>query len=75
MAWERNPKAAEALALSGFEVACHGQRWIDYQSIAEAAEREDILRNIESITRLTGQRPVGWYTRSLARTRGAWWST
>jgi allantoinase len=62
MALERNPKAAEALALSGLEVACHGQRWIDYQSIAEAAERDDILRNIESITRLTGQRPVGWYT-------------
>jgi putative urate catabolism protein len=62
MALERNPKAAEALAQSGLEVACHGQRWIDYQSIAEAAERDDILRNIEIVTRLTGQRPVGWYT-------------
>jgi putative urate catabolism protein len=62
MALERNPQAAEALAQSGLEVACHGQRWIDYQSIAEAAERDDILRNIEIITRLTGRRPVGWYT-------------
>jgi putative urate catabolism protein len=62
MALERNPKAAEALAQSGLEVACHGQRWIDYQSIAEAKERDDILRNIEIITRLTGRRPVGWYT-------------
>jgi len=62
MALERNPKAAEALAHSGLEVACHGQRWLDYQSIPEAAERADMLRNIEAITRLTGQRPVGWYT-------------
>jgi allantoinase len=62
MALERNPKAAEALAQSRLEVACHGQRWIDYQAIAEAKERDDILRNIEIITRLTGRRPVGWYT-------------
>jgi allantoinase len=61
-ALERNPQAAEALARSGLEIACHGQRWIDYQSIAAADERDDILRNIEIITRLTGRRPVGWYT-------------
>jgi len=62
MALERNPKAAEALAHSSLEVACHGQRWIDYQSLPEAAERDDMLENIEIITRLTGRRPVGWYT-------------
>jgi len=62
MALERNPKLAEALAKSGLEVACHGQRWIDYQSIPEAAERADMLRNVEIVTRLTGQRPLGWYT-------------
>jgi putative urate catabolism protein len=62
MALERNPKAAEALARSGLEVACHGYRWVDYQSMPEAAERADIVHNIEVITRLTGRRPVGWYT-------------
>jgi len=62
MALERNPEAAAAIAESGFEVACHGQRWIDYQSVAEDVERADMLRNIEVITRLTGQRPLGWYT-------------
>jgi allantoinase len=62
MALERNPAAAAALAGSGFEVACHGQRWLDYHGLPEAAERADMLRNIEVITRLTGQRPVGWYT-------------
>jgi putative urate catabolism protein len=62
MALERNPAAVDALAQSGFEIACHGHRWIDYQWVPEAAERADMLRNIEVITRLTGRRPVGWYT-------------
>jgi allantoinase len=62
MALERNPAAAEALARSSFEVACHGQRWIDYQFVSEAKERADMLQNIEIITRLIGRRPVGWYT-------------
>ena len=70
MALERNPAAAACIADSGFEVACHGQRWIDYSLVAEEAERADMLRNIEVITRLTGQRPLGWYTgRPSANTR------
>ncbi len=62
MALERNPEAAAAMAASDFEVACHGQRWIDYQSVPEAVERADMARNIEVVTRLVGRRPVGWYT-------------
>jgi allantoinase len=70
MALERNPAAAALIADSGFEVACHGQRWIDYQFVAEDAERADMLRNIEVITRLVGKRPLGWYTgRPSANTR------
>jgi allantoinase len=62
MALERNPPVAAALAASGFEVACHGQRWIDYQFVSEEVERADILKNVEVVTRLIGRRPVGWYT-------------
>jgi peptidoglycan/xylan/chitin deacetylase (PgdA/CDA1 family) len=62
MALERNPQAAAAMVESGFEVACHGQRWIDYQFVPEAVERADILKNIEVVTRLIGRRPLGWYT-------------
>jgi allantoinase len=61
-ALERNPEAAAELAASGFEVACHGQRWIDYQFVPEELERADMLRNIDAITRLVGRRPAGWYT-------------
>ena len=62
MALERNPKAAAEIARSGFEVACHGQRWIDYQGVAEDVERADMIRNIEIIARMIGRRPRGWYT-------------
>jgi allantoinase len=62
MALERNPEVAAEIAASGFEVACHGQRWIDYQFVPEDVERAHMLRNVETITRLIGRRPVGWYT-------------
>jgi len=62
MALERNPEAAAELAASGVEVACHGQRWIDYQFVPEEVERALMLQNVETITRLVGRRPVGWYT-------------
>jgi peptidoglycan/xylan/chitin deacetylase (PgdA/CDA1 family) len=62
MALERNPAAAAEIAQSGFEVACHGQRWIDYQFVPEAVERAHMRRNIDAITRLIGRTPVGWYT-------------
>jgi peptidoglycan/xylan/chitin deacetylase (PgdA/CDA1 family) len=62
MALERNPEAAAELARSGFEVACHEQRWIDYQSVREEVERAHMARNVDTITRLIGRRPVGWYT-------------
>ena len=70
MALERNPMAASAIAASGLEVACHGQRWIDYQFVPESTERADMQRNIEIITRMIGRRPLGWYTgRPSANTR------
>lgn len=62
MALERNAEAAAELAQSGIEVACHGQRWIDYQSIPEEVERAHMLRNVDTITRMIGRRPLGWYT-------------
>jgi putative urate catabolism protein len=62
MALERHPDAAKAMVELGHEVASHGWRWINYDQIDEAVERDHMRRAIESITRLTGQRPLGWYT-------------
>jgi len=61
MAMERNPAAVEAMLQSGWEIATHGYRWIDYQKIPEAVERDHIQKAIEIQTRLTGSRPLGWY--------------
>jgi allantoinase len=62
MALERNPAVAAEIRDSGFEVACHGQRWIDYHGVPEDVEQAHIRSNIETVTRLIGKRPLGWYT-------------
>ena len=62
MALERNPEAAAEIVRSGFEVACHGERWVDYQFVPEDIERAHIRRNVDTLTRMIGHRPVGWYT-------------
>ncbi len=62
MALERNPAVAEAAVAAGHEIASHGYRWIDYRDVPEAVERAHIAKAIEIIARLTGARPLGWYT-------------
>jgi putative urate catabolism protein len=61
-ALELNPTVARAFADAGHEVASHAWRWIDYHGVDEATERAEIARCVEVIERLTGTRPVGWYT-------------
>jgi putative urate catabolism protein len=62
MAMERNPAAVEAMLEAGWDIACHGYRWINYQHISEATERAHMAQAIATHTRLTGARPLGWYT-------------
>jgi putative urate catabolism protein len=62
MALERHPEATAAFKELGHEIACHGWRWIHYQQMDEAQEREHMARGIAIIERLTGERPLGWYT-------------
>lgn len=62
MALERNPAVVDAFLQAGHEIACHGFRWIDYQHVAEDVEREHMRLAIEIHRRLTGERPLGWYT-------------
>jgi len=70
MAMERNPAVVEAFLKAGHEIASHGWRWINYQSMPPELEREHMRRAIEIQTRLTGARPLGWYTgRSSPNTR------
>lgn len=62
MAAERHPAVIEAMVDAGHEICSHGYRWIDYQYVDEAVERDHIKRAIEAIEKVSGQRPLGWYT-------------
>jgi len=62
MAMDRNPAVVDAILAAGHEVASHGWRWINYQDAPVEVEREHMARAIEIHTRLTGERPLGWYT-------------
>jgi allantoinase len=62
MALERHPELTKAFVELGHEIACHGWRWIHYQNMDEATEREHLERGMAIISRLTGERPLGWYT-------------
>lgn len=61
MALERNPPAVAAMIAAGWEVASHGYRWIDYQHVPESVERQHLRKAIEIHSRVTGERPLGWY--------------
>ena len=63
LALERNPAAAEAIVDAGYDICCHGWRWIGYHLLDEAEEREHIQKSITSLKKLTGDRPLGWYCR------------
>ena len=70
MALERHPAVVEAFLTDGHEIASHGWRWISYQDVAPDVEREHMQKAIDIHTRVTGERPLGWYTgRSSPNTR------
>jgi putative urate catabolism protein len=62
MALERHPELTAAFVELGHEIACHGWRWVHYQGMDEALEREHMLKGIEILKKLTGEMPAGWYT-------------
>lgn len=69
-ALQRYPEVATAVKELGHEIACHGWRWIHYQGVDEATEREHMRLAMQVIEQLTGERPLGWYTgRDSPRTR------
>ncbi len=70
MALEQHPALARELVGLGHEIASHGGRWLDSPQVPEEQERADIRRAIEVLTRVTGSRPLGWYSgRPSANTR------
>jgi len=66
MALMRHPDAARAMVEAGHEIGSHAWRWIDYQAMGIAEERRHMRLAIDTITRVAGARPLGWYTGRLS---------
>ncbi len=62
MAMERNPAVIEAAMKDGHEICSHGYRWINYHGMSVEQEREHMDHALEIQKRITGERPLGWYT-------------
>ena len=64
LALERHPAGRRRpSATSGFDVCCHGWRWIKHFELTEAEEREHIRKAVASLQATVGERPLGWYCR------------
>ncbi|MCY3879248.1 MAG: allantoinase PuuE [Rhodobacteraceae bacterium] len=58
----RSPEPTAAMLESGWEIASHGLKWIEYKDFTESEERASMREAIDLHTEVTGKRPLGWYT-------------
>lgn len=58
----RSPEHVKAMRSSGWEIASHGLKWIEYGEYSEAEERAHMEEAIRLHAEVTGERPYGWYT-------------
>ncbi|MEO0618743.1 MAG: polysaccharide deacetylase family protein [Pseudomonadota bacterium] len=61
LAGEKNPVALQAMIDAGFDLHPHGWRWIDFDTLSQAEEREMIAKSIAQVEALTGEKPLGYY--------------
>ena len=63
MALQRCPEVLAAFLEHGCEIANHGLRWVHYQHLPEALEREHMAQASALLKEMTqGEWPLGWYT-------------
>lgn len=61
---ERAPSVAAAVVAAGHEPACHSWRWETHARFVDIEEeRAVLLRCIETTQSVTGERPLGFFTR------------
>ena len=57
---ENAPDLAREIVRRGHEAAAHGRTWENSYMLDENAERRFIADSVESIEKVTGQKPIGW---------------
>lgn len=62
MAADRHPAVIERALKDGHEIASHGLRWINYHGVPVETERAHLAEAMAILTRICGDRPLGWYT-------------
>jgi putative urate catabolism protein len=63
LALERHAPASQAILQAGYDVCCHGWRWIKHFELDETEERDHIRKAVASLQQSLGTRPLGWYCR------------
>lgn len=66
---QRSPWLAQDAIRRGHEVSAHGDRWESHAGMGVVRESAAMDACIAAITEATGQRPVGWHTRSASTPR------
>lgn len=61
-ALERGPEQVKAMLEADWEVASHGLKWIEYKDFSKDEERAHMAEAIRIHEKMTGARPLGWYT-------------
>jgi peptidoglycan/xylan/chitin deacetylase (PgdA/CDA1 family) len=57
---EKAPDLAREIVRRGHEAAAHGRTWQNSYALDPDAERRFIADSVDSIEKITGQRPIGW---------------
>ncbi|MGB0844432.1 MAG: allantoinase PuuE [Alphaproteobacteria bacterium] len=61
-ALERSPEQVKAMLEADWEIASHGLKWIEYKDFNIEDERAHMNEAIAIHERVTGSKPLGWYT-------------
>lgn len=62
MALARHPEIVAAIRQADYDVVSHGWRWIHYQGMDRATERQHMQQAVAVLSDLFGKAPTGWYT-------------
>jgi peptidoglycan/xylan/chitin deacetylase (PgdA/CDA1 family) len=57
---ETNPDLAREIVRRGHEAAAHGREWSNSYQLSRDEEKRFIADGVETIQRVTGQKPIGW---------------